>query len=279
MKIDILVIKYLANSMEENNLSNKQIAERFKDYMKLTYKPLGMYFSNTMPEGKIRTQGKILGRCIVGHVFKASKNGGTSIIKEGTGCPGGQFWSGFRKKVPDGWAHFMTHGRDDVLGGRAEHFKKDIRVAVKTIKDPGPVKKTNKFEYVVFQALKEVPETQTLEFILFFVNPNTMAKLITLLNYGRHVPYAVKAAAGSGCMSLLNHPLKMKKKPEVDAIMGIWDPFARRTVPKDLLSLTLRRWIVEEMAFNIPQSFLAYTAPFTPKGETKRFFKKKLLRK
>ena len=279
MKIDILDIKHLANSMEENNFSNKQIAERFRKYMKLTYKPLGMYFSNEVPKGKNRSQGRIFRRCIVGHVFKASKKGGASIIKEGTGCPGGQFWSGFRKKVPDGWAHFMTHGRDDVLGGRAEHFKKDINVAVKTIKDPGPVKKKEDFEYIVFQALEEIPGSQKHEFILFFVNANIMAKLITLLNYERHVPYAVKAAAGSGCMSLLNHPLKMKEKPDVDAIMGVWDPFARRTIPKDLLSLTLRRWVVEQMALNIPESFLAHTAPFTPKGETIRFLRKKLLRK
>ncbi|MFO7796363.1 MAG: DUF169 domain-containing protein [Promethearchaeati archaeon] len=279
MKIDILGIKYLANSMEEKNLSNKEIAERFRKYMNLTYKPLGMYFTNTIPEGKKRTQGKILRRCIVGHVFKASKKGGASIIKEGTGCPGGQFWSGFRKKVPDGWAHFLTNGKEDVLGGRAERFKKDIKVAVKTIKDPGPVQKTENYDYIVFQALEEIPDSQKLEFILFFVNPNTMAKLITLLNYERHLPYAVKAAAGSGCMSLLNHPLNMKEKPEVDAIMGVWDPFARRNIPKDLLSLTLRRWVVEEMALNIPESFLAYTAPFTPKGETIRFLRKIFLKK
>lgn len=265
--------------MNEKNLSNVQIAERIQEYMNLPYSALGMYFSNELPEGKTRTQGRIIGRCIVGHIFKAAKKGGASIIEEGCGCPGGQFWSGFRKKVPDGWAHFLTHGKEDILGGRAEHFKKDIKVAVKTIKDPGPVKETRSFKYIVYQPLKEIPESQKIEFIVFFVRPNNMAKLITLLNYERHVPYSVKAAAGSGCMSILNHPLKMKEAPEVEAIMGIWDPFARKTIPNSVLSLSLRRWIVEEMASNMPESFLAHTPPFTAKGEIKRFFKKKILRK
>ncbi|TFG01031.1 MAG: hypothetical protein EU541_00645 [Promethearchaeota archaeon] len=265
--------------MDETNLSNTKIAHRFMEYMNLNYYPLGMYFSNKMPDGKTKTQGKIFRRCIVGHVFKASKKGGSSIIQEGIGCPGGQFWSGFRKKVPTGWAHFLTHGKEDVLGGRAEHFKKNIPVAVKTIKDPGTVEGIKNFRYIVYQNLEEIPDNQNIEFILFFVTPNKMAKLITLMNYERHIPYAVKAAAGSGCMSLLNYPLKMKKKPEADAIMGIWDTFARKTIPHNILSLSLRRWLVEEMAINIPESFLAHIAPFTPKGETIRFFQKKILRR
>jgi uncharacterized protein (DUF169 family) len=265
--------------MSNQKLSNKEIAEQFKKYMKLKYHPLGMYFSNYLPEGKNRTQGKIMRRCIVGHIFKAAKRGGSSIIKAGAGCPGGQFWSGFRKAVPNGWIHFITHGKEDVMGGRAEHFKKNIKTAVKTIKDPGPVELPAQTEYIVYQSLEEVSNEEEIEFILFFIKPDDMAKLITLLNYGRHIPNAVKASAGSGCMSVLNHPLEMKKKPEVEGIMGIWDIFARRTVPRNILSLALRRWIVEEMALNMPESFLNYPAPFTPKGETIRFFKKKILRK
>ena len=265
--------------MDKNNLSNQDIANRFSKYMNLSYSPLGMYFSNELPKGKTKTQGKIFRRCIVGHVFKASKKGSASIIQKGKGCPGGQFWSGFRKKVPNGWIHFLTHGKEDVMGGRAEHFKKDIKVAVKTIKDPGPVKETEEHQYIVYQRLNDIPDTQKIEFIVFFIKPDNMAKLITLLNYGRHVPYSVKAAAGSGCMSLLNYPLKMKEKPEVEGIMGIWDTFARKTIPKHVLTLSLRRWIVEEMAQNAPESFLAHTPPFTPKGEITRFFKKKILRR
>ena len=66
----------------------------------------------------------------------------------------------------------------------------------------------------------------------------------------------------------------MKQNPEPDAVMGIWDLYAITTIPRNLLSLAIRRWYVEEMAQNIPESFLTHTPPFTTKGELKLFFKK-----
>jgi hypothetical protein len=35
----------------------------------------------------------------------------------------------------------------------------------------------------------------------------------------------------------------------------------------------MRRWLAEDMALDIPESFLAFTPPFTLWGEMKRFFK------
>ncbi len=242
--------------------------------MKLSYLPLGVYFSESKPEGKIRSQGKLINRCIVNHVFKAAKNGKISLIQKGIGCPGGLYWAGLRKKIIKGWASFITKGKDTVLGGRAEHFKKDAKVAVQMLRDPGPVNLPEGANYIIYRPLREIPDTQLIEFIVFFVNPKGMAQLITLCNYGRHVPYMVRAPSGSGCMSLLNYPLELKHEPEPDAVMGIWDLYAITTIPKNLLTLTLRRWYVEEMAQNIPESFLTHTPPFTTWGELKLFFKK-----
>ncbi|MHA1266075.1 MAG: DUF169 domain-containing protein [Candidatus Helarchaeota archaeon] len=256
------------------SLTNKEIADRFTKYMKLRFQPLGMYFSSRRPLRKVRSQGMILNRCIVGHVFKAAKRGGISLIEAGKGCPGGQFWAGFRKKIIKGWAHFITKGKPNVLGGRAERFKKDVNVAVKILREPGPLNRPEGANYIIYQPLKEIPDEQKIEFVLFFVNPKRMAELITLANYARHAPYLVKAPSGSGCMSILNYPLLMRNAPEPDAVMGIWDLFARQLLPPDTLSLALRRWMVEEMAQDIPESFLAYTPPFTFWGELKRFFKK-----
>jgi len=255
-------------------LTNLEIANRFQKYLKLSYYPLGMYFSDTIPSGKVRTQGKLHGRCIVNHVFKAAKNGGISLLKEGIGCIGGQFWAGFRKKLPHGWALFLSKGRKDILGGRAEHYKKDVNVAVGMIRDPGPIKRPNGTSYIIYSPLKDILDKQDIEFILFFVNPDKMAELISLANFARHNPYLVSAPAGSGCMSILNFPLKMKSAPEPDAVMGIWDLFARRSIPEHLLTLAVRRWLIEEMALNIPESFLAYTPPFTLRGELLLLLKK-----
>ncbi|MHA1271469.1 MAG: DUF169 domain-containing protein [Candidatus Helarchaeota archaeon] len=263
----------------EIQLSNSEIDKSFRKYMHLKYKPLGIYFSKEIPPGKVRFQGRLFGRCIVGHVFKASKKGCISIIKSGAGCPGGQFWSGFSKKLPRGWAYFITHGREDILGGRAEHFKKNTKIAIKVVKDPGPLKLPNGINYIIYQRLGKIPDKQKIEYILFFLNPKEMAKFISLVNYARHCPYMVRAPAGSGCMSLLCFPLKMEEYPIPDAVMGIWDCFARNNIPKNILSIAVRRWIVEEMTLNMPESFLAHTPPFTIKGEIIHFFKKTLPKK
>lgn len=256
-----------------NHLTNAEIVHRFGKYMKLAYMPLGMYFAETEPQGKVRTQGMLLGRCIVGHIFKAAKHGGISILKADAGCPGGQFWAGFRKSIIRGWASFITRGKADVLGGRAERFKKDVNVAVKMLRDPGPVKRPNGTNFIIFQPLKDIPDTQGIEFVLFFVKPKQLAELITLAHYARHAPYMVTAPSGSGCMSILNYPLRLKQEPEPDAVMGVWDLFARKTIPSDILTLAMRRWLFEEMVLNSPESFLAHTPPFTIWGEIKHFFK------
>jgi hypothetical protein len=263
-------------STTDGHLTNVEITQRFQKYMRLSYYPLGMYFAERLPEAKVRTQGRLIGRCIVGHIFKTAKNGGISVLQEGRGCPGGQFWAGFSKQLPQYWALFITKGRKDVLGGRAEHFKKDVNIATKSIKEPGPIDRPKGTNYIIYQPLKDIREDQPIEFVLFFVNPDKMAQLISLTNFARHDPYLVRAPQGSGCMSLLNFPLKMKQAPEPDGIMGIWDSFARGTIASHTLSLALRRWLVEEMALNMPESFLAYTQPFTVKGEIVHFFKKVL---
>ncbi|NVM29978.1 MAG: DUF169 domain-containing protein [Candidatus Helarchaeota archaeon] len=260
--------------VETIRLPNREIAKRFEKYVKLLYMPLGMYFSETKPPGKVRRQRMIINRCIVGHVFKAAKWGGSSIIMKGAGCPGGQFWAGFRKKIIRGWASFLTKGRPDVLGGRAERMKKDVNVATRIIKEPGPIALPEGTNFIVYRPLREIPDDQPLEFILFFVDPERMAKLITLCNYARHAPYMVRAPAGAGCMSILNFPLLMKKAPEPDAVMGVWDLYSRMSIPHHILTLTIRRWLVEDMALDIPESFLAHTPPFTVWGEIKHFFKK-----
>ncbi len=259
---------------ENLHLTNLEISNQFLKYLKLSYYPLGMYFSDEVPSGKVRTQGRLISRCIVSHVFKTAKSGGASLLQEGAGCPGGQFWAGFRKQLPHGWALFITKGRKDILGGRAEHFKKDVNVATGAIRNPGPLDRPKGTNYIIYQPLKDIRDDQNIEFVLFFVKPDKMAELVSLTNFARHAPYLVSAPAGSGCMSILNFPLKLKQAPEPDGVMGIWDPFSRRTIPEHTLTLALRRWLVEEIALNMPESFLAYTPPFTLKGEVLHFFKK-----
>ena len=156
-----------------------------------------------------------------------------------------------------------------------------MNVAVRMIQDPRPLIQPEGTDFIIYRPIKEIPDDQPIEFVLFFVNSKKLAKLITLCNYARHEPYMVSAPAGSGCMSILNYPLLMKKAPEPDAVMGVWDLNAIRSLPKNTLSLAFRHWFVEDMAADIPESFLAHTPPFTFWGELKLFFSKikKRLRK
>jgi uncharacterized protein (DUF169 family) len=255
-------------------ISNFDIAQTFKKYMKLKYHPLGVYFSDTKPENKVRIQGRIINMCITKHAFKAAKYGRMSIVQKGCGCVGGQWWSGFSPRAPKGLTFFLSKGREGIFGGRAERYKKDTKVASRLFKDPGPVILDQNTRYIVFRRLKEIPDEQEIEYVLFFIEPTNIAQFSTIANYSRHIPNVFRAPAGSGCMSILNYPLLMEEE-EPDAIMGIWDMFARRFLPKNILSLSIRRWFAEDLANDIPESFLAYSKPYTLKGELKRLFKKK----
>ncbi|MFX0099052.1 MAG: DUF169 domain-containing protein [Candidatus Hodarchaeota archaeon] len=255
-------------------LSNKEIAHVFQKYGKLKHKPIAMYYTNVLPSGKVRHQRTIIGRCIPPFAFKASRKGGTSLLEAGRGCPGGLWWAGFSKVAPKGLANFLAHGREGSFGDRAEHFKRNVKLAAGVFKAPGPVEQPPGNKYISFQRLEDIPDDVKIEFVLFFTNPLGIARLVTLCHYGHPEHSIVRAPGGSGCMSVLNHPLQLKPAPEPDAVMGIWDLFARKSMPRNILSLAVRRWFAEEMAKDIPSSFMNQLAPFTTKGELTLLFKK-----
>lgn len=255
--------------IEPIKLTNAEISRLFEKYAKLKkYKPLGVYFSNNLPEGKIRLARSIFNRCIPRMAFKASAKGKSSAINADYGCPGGLWWAGFAKYPPRGITIFVSKGgRFDCFGGRGERMKKSAALGAGVIKNPGPVKLPESTRYIVFQRLRDIPDTTKIEFVLFFANTPVMANIIPLLNYSRDIPSVVRAPAGSGCMSVLSFPLLMKEEPDVDAVLGFWDPLSRRGLPKNILTLAIRRWFAEDLARDIPDSFLGHAAPFTIKGE------------
>jgi len=254
---------------EPTKLSNAEISQLFEKYAKLKkFKPIGVYFSEILPEGKIRLAQNIFNRCIPRLAFKASAKGKASVISANYGCPGGLWWSGLAKYPPRGIAAFVsTGGSRECFGGRAEHMKKSPALGAAVIKNPGPAKLPEGTRFIVFQRLRDIPDTTKSEFVLLFANTPTMANLISFLSYSRPIPNVVRAPAGSGCQSVLNFPLLMKDEPEVDAVLGPWDALARRGLPKNILSLAIRRWFAEDLARDLPDSFFGHPAPFTIRGE------------
>jgi hypothetical protein len=247
--------------------TNAEIARIFEKYMKLKYKPLGVYFSETLPAGKTRVQHLLFNRCIPIHALKAAKSSKISILNAQQGCLGGRYWAGFTKP-PKGLAVFLANGGiDKVFGGRGERFKQNAALGAGMMRSPGPVKQPPGTKYIAFQRLRDIPDTVKIEYVLFFCTPSEMAEFATLAHYAHNQQTIIRAPAGSGCQSLLNFPLLMKDEPEPDAVMGLWDLFARRLLPKNILSLAMRRWFAANLAADIPQSFLGHVSPFTLKGE------------
>ncbi len=260
---------------EKKGLSNLEIATRFDRYAKFKYKPLGVYFCDTLPSGKIRLGTNLFNRCLPRLAFFAAAKGKASVVDEGHGCPGGLWWAGFSKYPPRGITVFLsTGGRWDCFGGRGEHLKKNTARAAHVITYPGTVKRPANTRYIVFQRLKEIPDGQKIEYLLFFVKPDDMGTMINLLHFNRDENGFVRSPGCSGCQSILNFPLLMKQEPEPDGVMGFWDPVARRHLPKNLLSIAVRRRLVEDVAHDIHETFLAYPSPFTLKGEIPLLFKK-----
>jgi hypothetical protein len=267
--IDYFLIK-LIQLTNKTTLANSDLSKIYEKYLKLRYKPVGMYFSKTLPEGRLRFQHNLLYRCVVKHAFNAARHGGCSIMQADRGCIGGLWWSGFSKKAPKGLAFFLTKGRDGFFGGRGERFKKDGRTLGKMFKEPGRVKHPEGSKYIVYQQLRKIPSDVKVEFVLFFANPTKISELVMLSNYAHHKTNLVRAPAGSGCMSVLNFPLQLAEEPEPDAVLGYWDLFARRFMPKNVLTFVIRPWFAKDLAEDIPESFLAYNAPYTLKDEIRR---------
>jgi uncharacterized protein (DUF169 family) len=240
--------------------------------LELDEEPMGIFFTDTKPadgfspkpmdlptrEKEIKNEIDWQGvfsqfSCVMGNIWRARKKKTAAFFSaEQFGCAGGAFWLGFLKPQTETIIHYVSTG----IPGRMEgEFYCDSPGNLKQLFDyvnPEPAP----FNFCVFKPLSRFAEEENPEFVTFFVRPEVLSGLHQLATFTTNNPEVVASPWSAACGSLVAWPLYYRAKGLHKAVIGGWDPSARKFFKTDELSFTVPFSMFAEMSNRFGESFL-----------------------
>ncbi|MGB9630020.1 MAG: DUF169 domain-containing protein, partial [Thermodesulfobacteriota bacterium] len=168
------------------------------------------------------------------------------------GCPGGGYYLGFLEKPRPNIEYFLSCGIPGEMEGE-RYIKTPERAREYFSKmKPRPAPAT----YCVFKPIEKFQNEEKPEVVVFFAPPDILSGLFTLTNYALERTDAIYTPFGSGCGTILTHPLKEAEKAEPRAVLGMFDVSARPMVEKDVLTLAMPYSVFLKLLGSATGSFL-----------------------
>ncbi len=191
--------------------------------------------------------------CAMGHVWRARKKKTTAYFSaEQFGCPGCAFWMGFNKPQTETIIRYVSTGIPNWTEGEFYCESPDELRRIFEYVDPRPAPKN----YCVFKPLSGFAADETPELIAFFTRPESLCGLHQLAAFVTNDPEVVASPWSAGCGSVVVWPLHYLSKGVTRAVVGGWDPSARKFYKTDELSFTVPYQMFVDMLNRFEESFL-----------------------
>ena len=191
--------------------------------------------------------------CVIGNIWRARKKKTAAYFSaEQFGCAGGAFWLGFLKPQTETIIHYVSTGIPNRMEGE---FYCDSPGNLKQIfeyVDPKPAS----HKFCIFKPLSSFTEGENPELVTFFVRPEALSGLHQLATFVTNNPEVVASPWSAACGSLVVWPLHYLSKGLNKAVIGGWDPSARKFFKTDELSFTVPFGMFTEMTNRFDESFL-----------------------
>ena len=110
--------------------------------------------------------------------------------------------------------------------------------------------------YCVIKPLSGFTDDETPELVVFFTRPESLCGLHQLAAFVTNDPEVVASPWGAACGNLVVWPLHYLSKGEKRAVIGGWDPSARKFFKTDELSFTVPFDMFVNMVQRMDESFL-----------------------
>ena len=191
--------------------------------------------------------------CAIGHIWRARKKKTIAYFSaEQFGCPGGAFWLGFNKPQAETIINYVSTGIPGWSEG--EHYCESPDALRRFFEyvDPRPAPG----KYCVIQPLSLFKINETPELVIFFSRPEPLCGLHQLAAFVTNDPEVVVSPWSAGCGSLAVWPLHYLANGESKAVIGGWDPSARKFYKTDELSFTVPYRMFTTMLIRYGESFL-----------------------
>jgi len=192
--------------------------------------------------------------CAMRHIrWARMKDKAAYFSAERFGCPGGAFWLGFNKPQTETIIKYVSTGIPGWMDGERYCESPEVLRCVFEELDPVPAPK----KYCVVQPLSHFADNQDPLLVIFFSRPESLCGLHQLAFFVTNDPETVASPWSSGCGSIAAWPLRYLAQGRQKAVLGGWDPSARKFYNNDELSFTIPFEMFTKMLSNHGQSFLA----------------------
>lgn len=240
-------------------------------HLGLGEEPFGVHYTNTKPEkafgpkpgvpisraleeeGKLNMQ-EVFGcfSCIIGNIWLARKKHCAAYISEEEyGCPGGIFYSAMQKPNVAFIEYYVTTGipGTPIHGERYLPSPEAMRQFLAQVSPPkAPAK------YCVFKPLSQFTEAEQPDFVIFFARPEVLTGLFTLTSFTTGNAESVATPFGAGCTNIVAWPLHYREQGVEKAVLGGFDPSARKFLKTDELTFTVPLTLYRKMLAALPES-------------------------
>jgi uncharacterized protein (DUF169 family) len=167
--------------------------------------------------------------CAIGHIWRARKKKTAAYFSaEQFGCPGAAFWLCFNKPQTEMIIGYVSTGIPNFMEG--EHYcdSPDALREIFEYVDPRPAPK----KYCVVKPLSLFTDDENPELVIFFSRPESLSGLHQLATFITNDPEVVASPWSAGCGSIAAWPLHYLNKGVDKAVIGGWDPSARKFFQK-----------------------------------------------
>ena len=250
------------------------------DHLGLTEEPFGVHYADTIPEKafgpkpgvpisrELEEQGQVdmqavfkTFSCVIGNIWLARKKRCAAYISsEEYGCLGGVFYCSMMKPNLRFIEHYVTTGFEGtpIHGERYLPSPESMR---KFLGQVTPRKAPAK--YCIFKPLSQFSGGEEPEFVIFFARPEVMTGLFTQTMFTTGEVDCVASPFGAGCTNIIAWPLYYKEQGMEKAVLGGFDPSARKFLKTDELTFTVPLSLYEKMLKALPESMFNQDGAWT----------------
>ena len=191
--------------------------------------------------------------CVMGNIWRARKKKEPAYFSaRHFGCPGGAFWLGFLKPQTEAIIHYVSTGIPGHMEGEHYCSSPDELRRIFGYVDPSPAEN----EFCVVKPISRFETGEDPKLVAFFTRPESLCGLHQLAAFVTHDPEVVASPWSAACGSLVAWPLHYQSKGLNRAVLGGWDPSARKFFKTDELSFTVPLNIFYSMLDRFESSFL-----------------------
>jgi uncharacterized protein (DUF169 family) len=254
---------------------DSKLLERLPDFLQtlgLQEQPMGTFFADQPPKdgftpapGELPTREKeqkneidwqqVFGSfsCVMGNIWRARRKQTAAYFSaEQFGCPGGAFWLGYMKPQTETIIHYVSSGIPERMQGEFYCESPDQLRAIFDAVDPLPATG----EYCIFKPLSLFAPGEEPEIVSFFLRPESLCGLHQLAAFVTNDPEVVTSPWSAACGSLVVWPRKFMAQGKMKAVVGGWDPSARKFFKTDELSFSVPFEMFGRMLQRYEGSFL-----------------------